>query len=333
LNVKQRDTTTTPEADVDYPITDEDEGEAFLRNYLLHQGWRRKNKSPETFGPGKMDKDEDSDSENSEQAENFEAAYNFRYEDPELAQSLGYSRKTQWSARRDPETARKQRREQEKSEKEEKRRKKEEEIRRLRNLKRNELERKLAQVNDLAGFKEAAKGILPTDLEGDFVGEEWDRRMAQLFGDSFYSEDAEKKRPKFEDSEDEAVRDTDEQREVEEQREDEQIGRTTLSKGQKRKRKQILEDMVKRTLPMTNVEPPDEGRRFRYREVSPDSYGLTPREILFASNSQLNEYVGIKKLQPYRPEERKPLRYKTQRKRRLRSWRKHTVLEFEQDVE
>lgn len=40
--------------------------------------------------------------------------------------------------------------------------------------------------------------------------------------------------------------------------------------------------------------------RFRYTNVAPATYGLTPTEILLADDADLNTYVGLKKLAPYR---------------------------------
>jgi protein KRI1 len=40
--------------------------------------------------------------------------------------------------------------------------------------------------------------------------------------------------------------------------------------------------------------------RFRYNKTAKESFGLTPTEILLADDKDLNEYVGLKKLAPYR---------------------------------
>lgn len=40
--------------------------------------------------------------------------------------------------------------------------------------------------------------------------------------------------------------------------------------------------------------------RFKYTPVLPDSFGLTPAEILLADDAELNEYVGLRRLAPYR---------------------------------
>ena len=64
---------------------------------------------------------------------------------------------------------------------------------------------------------------------------------------------------------------------------------------------------------------------FRYRNTSPLAYGLTPRDILLASDSQLNQYAGLKKMAAFRDAEKKKRDKKhLGKKARLRQWRKET---------
>lgn len=42
--------------------------------------------------------------------------------------------------------------------------------------------------------------------------------------------------------------------------------------------------------------------RFRYTKVEPQTFGLTPAEILMATDAELNTFMGIKKYAPYRKE-------------------------------
>jgi protein KRI1 len=44
--------------------------------------------------------------------------------------------------------------------------------------------------------------------------------------------------------------------------------------------------------------------RFNYIPVPATSFSLTPAEILLADDTDLNEYVGLKKLAPYRKEKK-----------------------------
>lgn len=64
---------------------------------------------------------------------------------------------------------------------------------------------------------------------------------------------------------------------------------------------------------------------FRYRETSPLAYGLTAHDILMATDAQLNQYTGLKKLATYRDAEKKKKdKRRLGKKARLRQWRKET---------
>ncbi len=64
---------------------------------------------------------------------------------------------------------------------------------------------------------------------------------------------------------------------------------------------------------------------FRYRETSPLTFGLTPNDILMATDSQLNQYVGLKKMAAFRDKEKKKKdKKRLGKKARLRQWRKET---------
>lgn len=67
------------------------------------------------------------------------------------------------------------------------------------------------------------------------------------------------------------------------------------------------------------------GATFRYREVTPESFQLTPTDILFAGDKQLNTYAGLKKLASYRDDDKKlkdRKRYAKNKGFKLREWRK-----------
>jgi protein KRI1 len=151
-----------------------EEGEAFLAKYLLNRGWL----DPESSIP-ELYEDASSDEE---KAENFETAYNFRFEAPGGTDIVTHAR-TISSTRRGDEK-RKHERERKKAQKEEERRREMEEIARLRNLKRMELEERLRRVEGVAG----TRGWTEKDLEGDFDSEEWDERMQGVFNENYYND-------------------------------------------------------------------------------------------------------------------------------------------------
>lgn len=64
---------------------------------------------------------------------------------------------------------------------------------------------------------------------------------------------------------------------------------------------------------------------FRYRETSPIAFGLTAHDILMASDRQLNQYAGLKKMAAFRDAEKKREdKKRLGKKTRLRQWRKET---------
>ncbi|EMD01140.1 hypothetical protein BAUCODRAFT_21083 [Baudoinia panamericana UAMH 10762] len=95
-----------------------------------------------------------------------------------------------------------------------------------------------------------------------------------------------------------------------------------------RKERLAIEEMIDSALPLSagaTREKKGPAVGFRYRATSPTSFGLSARDILFAEDSQLNEYAGLKKLHAFRDAEKKRRdRKKMSKKARLRQWRKET---------
>ena len=64
---------------------------------------------------------------------------------------------------------------------------------------------------------------------------------------------------------------------------------------------------------------------FAYRQTWAESYGMTARDILMADDAALNEFVGLKKLAHFRPDDKKAKdKKRLGKKARLRQWRKET---------
>ncbi|KAF2721709.1 Krr1-domain-containing protein [Polychaeton citri CBS 116435] len=97
-----------------------------------------------------------------------------------------------------------------------------------------------------------------------------------------------------------------------------------------RKERAKIETLVDSSLPLAHPHLVTSSKKapvagFKYRETSPTSFGLTARDILFASDADLNSYAGLKKMTAFREEERKDKdRKKFSKKARLRQWRKDT---------
>lgn len=105
------------------------------------------------------------------------------------------------------------------------------------------------------------------------------------------------------------------------------------SQKEARKERAKLEALVDSKIQLSNHDllqssssaaPAPRSGGFRYRETSPESFGMTPRDILLApSDAALNDFAGLKKLAAFRDEEKKRRdRKKLGKKARLRQWRR-----------
>jgi protein KRI1 len=124
---------------------------------------------------------------------------------------------------------------------------------------------------------------------------------------------------KFKDAGDEQLRETQETQEIKKNRAE--------SKSQARRERRIIEALADQSLPLeTEIGNSSKSfTTFRYRETSPNSFGLTTLDIFAAEDAQLNQFVGLKKLATFRdPERKRKDKKKLSKKARLRAWRKET---------
>ena len=105
-------------------------------------------------------------------------------------------------------------------------------------------------------------------------------------------------------------------------RERDELKRAT--RQERRKIEQLVDQQMEVQETLSKVGKKHAGY-FRYRETSPTAYGLTAQDILMASDSQLNQYAGLKKLAAFRDmEKKKKDKKRLGKKARLRQWRKDT---------
>ncbi|KAF7180726.1 hypothetical protein CNMCM7691_010017 [Aspergillus felis] len=331
--------------------------ETFLSNFLSSRAWI-------PAGRSELQPFESDDEEEDERAEAFEEAYNFRFEDPSKlnATLLTHARdKTnQQSVRREEKSARKKLRDAERMRKEEEKKQREAEKSRLRKLKMEELQEKVNKIKEVAGFR--ASKFTDDDwahfLDDAWDNDKWEKEMQKRFGEDYYDEEdaagsggegkGKKKRPKkptWDDDIDikDLVPDFDEEEpkpaleDSDIEMEDDAEDTNKKSKAQERRdqkreaRKDRLriEEAVDRNLDLDIALLPGATKknttRFRYRETSPQSFGLTARDILMADDAQLNQFAGLKKLASFRdPEKKRKDQKNLGKKARLRQWRKET---------
>lgn len=349
LLVKKENKTSVPEVKLPNP---EENGEEFLKAFDSNQAWIPR-KSDE-LGDKTMEEDDDAFDD---AVENFENAYNFRFEDPNSSNIVSYAR-NQATLRRSDTSARRRKRDESKQQKQAQQEEKEKTLHR----KKTDKVRKLTDVLEQLQ-KEYGKTIDPTLVEkitntlmnSEFKVEEWDKVVTELFDSEFYSDEG---KPTW-DEDDEIMGDfykgnAQEEEEYQEVQEDaERNGsegedhpdadqppkkKAKKEKQEKKKSKKQLQEAVEGAVEhnkLALIDEVEEDRKprartkeeqdvkFRYREVSPESFGLTARDIFAADDSELNKYIGLKKFAPYRPKEQKMKdKRKAAKPRRLKEWRK-----------
>ncbi|XP_051123674.1 uncharacterized protein LOC127246387 [Andrographis paniculata] len=94
----------------------------------------------------------------------------------------------------------------------------------------------------------------------------------------------------------------------EEHKEGKRKRKRKASEVEKAVREQLMEEYYKLDYEDTVG---DLKTRFKYKTVKPKRYGLTPEEVLMMEDKELNQYVSLKKLAPYREKEWKVPRIKT----------------------
>nr|POE88095.1 protein kri1 [Quercus suber] len=161
--------------------------ETYLSNFMAARAWL----------PGEGSRFQAFDSDDSEEearAEEYEAAYNMRFEDPATANEKlrSFARDVgKYGVRRDDKSGRKVAREREREKKEAVKREREEDHARLRKLKIEEAEEKISKIKEAAGLsgKDLDLEQWRDIIEGDFDDDEWDQEMKRRFGDGYYEAD------------------------------------------------------------------------------------------------------------------------------------------------
>lgn len=352
--------------DQDVAAADEDP-ERYLSNFMAARAWV----PSETSRWQAFDSD---DSDEEKRADEFEEAYNLRFEDPNTANEKlqSFARDVgKYGVRRDEKTARQKQRDREREAKDMAKREREEERARLRKLKIEEAEEKVKKIKEAAGMakgEEIDVSEWKDVLDGDFDDDMWEKEMKRRFGDDYYAGGEEKvKKPRWEDdiaiddlvpdfektetqvaftlsSDEDEVEAGGAEEAAQESDEDEGERPSKRSKGKKkdhkkekaeakrtaRRERRQIESIVDSSLPLshpslasssTTAKEPVIG--FRYRETSPITFGLSARDILFADDTQLNQYAGLKKMAAFRDAEKKRRdKKKYSKKGRLREWRR-----------
>ncbi|KAL9038046.1 MAG: hypothetical protein Q9214_005439 [Letrouitia sp. 1 TL-2023] len=353
--------------------------ESFLFNFMASRAWVPSAESK--FQPFESDDDEEE-----QRAEQYEDAYNLRFEDPQKSNErlLSHARDAaaKYSIRREAVNGRKRAREIERAKKEAARNGRQEEKARLRKLRIAEAEEKIKKIKDAAGLRDKALQLEDWSafLDEGWDDKRWEEEMKKRFGDTYYADyDYESnpeeprhgkktaKKPKWNndlqindlipefEADDKAKRlatefvltdDESPRRSALDARNsgqeiilEQNISKITSNKKSKKSHERMqnkqarvarrqVEWLVDQQLDVDQSLAdvgPRHSRYFRYRETSPLDFGLTAQDILMASDSQLNQYAGLKKIASFRePEKKRKDKKRLGKKTRLRKWRKDT---------
>ncbi|RJE19376.1 Ribosome biogenesis protein Kri1 [Aspergillus sclerotialis] len=333
--------------------------ENFLSNFMSSRAWIPTDRTD--FQPFESDDDEeDARADALEEAYNFRFEDPNKVNEKLITHARDSTNK--YSVRREEKSSRKKHREAERMAKEQEKKQREAEKNRLRKLKADELHEKVKQIKEVAGIR--ASKFTDEDwaqfLDGAWNDKDWEEEMQKRFGEDYYAEEDERggedgkgkkkhpKKPTWDDDIDitDIVPDFDEEKPTVEQSdvemEDENDSGEGSSANKKskaqekrekrrdaRKERLRIEEAIDRNLDLDITLLPGATKknasRFRYRETSPQSFGLTARDILMADDARLNEFAGLKKLASFRDAEKKRRdQKKLGKKARLRQWRKDT---------
>lgn len=321
------------------------DAEAFLQLFLDQQAWIPK-KTDKTVNLDKIDANDAQEFE--EAAEQFEQAYNFRYEDKEAAEIVSYAR-DQASMRREKTSARARKRQEQREAKRKEKEATQEALTKRKNQKVNLVMDRLAEIKKAVGgdvSDEVIERVFGKSLLNDeFNDDDWDAKMAEIFNEQFADDEDAAVKPQWDEDDDEAIagfedEEIDNDADVDTTSKSEKKKKKKLDKKLEKKLKEALKSAAARIVESATLDLMDEiveergrsreaddddGVVFKYREVSPESFGLSTRDILVADDKLLGQYLSMKKLAPYRPKEdvQRDKRKYTKRKR-LAQWRKNT---------
>ncbi|KAJ4751238.1 Protein KRI1 [Rhynchospora pubera] len=311
-----------------------DENERFLKEFFRKKSWIDREK-----GKGEM-RDElhdiSEDEEELERQDKYEAEYNFRHEEEGMTDRvLGHSRVIEGSVRK-KDSSRKQQRKSKKERMEQAERERREELKHLKNLKKKEIQEKLERIKNVAGIGDAAGcNLSALDLEDEFDPDDYDKKMQEVFGSDYYEEadvdpgfgpdetEGELEKPDFSkedellgleegwDAVDESNKSNGDGFEKARERymqkkavENSGADDVTTTKGKISYKEVELDKELEEYYKLDYEDTiGDLKTRFKYRSVPANRYGLKSWEILDASDKDLNQYVPMKKIAPYREKE------------------------------
>lgn len=345
---------------IDVSTADKDP-EKFLSNFMAARAWIPNDQS--RFQP--FESDDESEEERAEIFESaYNLRFEDPTGSNEALKSYSRKIVASKSVRREDKNSRKRQRDAIREKKEQEQKQLEEERNRLKRLKAEEMEERVKIIKKVAGIrgKMLTQDEIFKCLDEAWDNEKWTGEMGKLFGEEYYAaheiesdHDSKEdinirkkiKKPKWDDDIDISdilpsftpqivdqshvdFSESDEGAHITEDKlnkstKKDKIKAKNDEKNKARLERKRIEELVESHLDLNLVTDSKKRSRFRYRETSPVSFGLTPQDILMAPDTSLNQFAGLKKLASFRDPLKKRKDKKTlSKKSRLRQWRKET---------
>ncbi|KAA6422645.1 MAG: hypothetical protein FRX49_07505 [Trebouxia sp. A1-2] len=288
----------------DAPLNNDDR---FLRQYVLNKGWVDADEAGLPSYEEIVGVHDDEDEAYDEQADHFEAAYNFRFEEEGGRQMITHPRILENTVRK-TDDRRKRKRAEKAQRKAAQESIQQQEVKRLKNLKGQQI-----QERDIAGPSGQDDAALDALMQGDFDPEQYDKQMAAAFGDVYYGDeddgpgdilDDELQRQLNEMADYDSANEEDpviaghsaEEPKAEDSEEDAGAAAAALALERSAVNKLLAEyDKLDYEDDIGGLKT-----RFHYRTVAKEDYGLSTDEILRLKDKELNQLVGLKQMAPYR---------------------------------
>lgn len=295
----------------DAPLNDDDK---FLRQYVLNKGWVDADEAGLPSYEEIVGVHDDEDEAYGEQADHFEAAYNFRFEEEGGRQMVTHPRVLENTVRK-TDDRRKRKRAEKAQRKAAQESIQQQEVKRLKNLKGQQIQERLQRIRDIAGPTGQDDAALDALMQGDFDPDQYDKQMAAAFGDEYYGDeedgpgdilDDELQRQLNEMADYDSANEEDpaaaghpaEEPEAEESEEDAGAAAAALALERNAVNNLLAEyDKLDYEDDIGGLKT-----RFHYRTVAKEDYGLSTDEILRLKDKELNQLVGLKQMAPYREE-------------------------------
>ncbi|XP_028772050.1 LOW QUALITY PROTEIN: protein KRI1 homolog [Neltuma alba] len=319
--------------------TNEDENSKFLKNYFMNEMWI--DKKGENLGVDKENLEWVSESEESDLERQEE--YEFRYQENQGDRVLGHARNVEGSVRKKTNARKEQRKSKEERMAIAQKEREEElkHLKNLKKQEMQEKVKKIMKTAGI--HDDDLIPLSVAEIEEEFDPEEYDKMMKAAFDEKYYNaEDAdsdfcgdndEMEKPDFA-KEDEllglpkdwdacgsddgflaarerALRQNMENGSDHELQEEEENNEEQVHEEGKRKRKRKTALLEKARQAMMDEYYKldyedtigDLKTRFKYAKTKPNRFGLSASELLMMDEKELNQYISLKKLAPYREEE------------------------------